>query len=123
MKENCFYHIYNRGNNRENLFLEERNYQYFLQLYSHHSHHIFPIADTYAYCLMKNYIHRNPQKHGFIDNFRDYPYSSYHTICEQKRSRLEYQQVIEWFGDVQSFEKYHQQFDEKAIQHLVEEDF
>ena len=25
-----FYHIYNRGNNRENVFIEERNYRYFL---------------------------------------------------------------------------------------------
>ena len=29
-----FYHIYNRGNNRENIFIEERNYRYFLQLYA-----------------------------------------------------------------------------------------
>jgi len=28
------YHIYNRGNNRENLLVEERNYRYFLQLYA-----------------------------------------------------------------------------------------
>ncbi len=28
------YHIYNRGNNRDNLFFEDRNYRYFLQLYA-----------------------------------------------------------------------------------------
>ena len=28
-----FYHIYNRGNNRENIFVEERNYAYFLELW------------------------------------------------------------------------------------------
>ncbi len=28
-----YYHIYSRGNNRENIFIEERNYRYFLQLY------------------------------------------------------------------------------------------
>jgi len=28
-----FYHIYNRGNNRENIFLQERNYVYFLDLW------------------------------------------------------------------------------------------
>lgn len=30
------YHIYNRGSNRENLFREERNYPYFLQLMEKH---------------------------------------------------------------------------------------
>ncbi len=49
-----YYHIYNRGNNRENLFVEERNYRYFLRLYARH---IEPIAETYAYCLLRNHFH------------------------------------------------------------------
>jgi putative transposase len=49
-----YYHIFNRGNNRENLFKEEKNYDYFLKLYFHH---ISPVADTFAYCLMKNHFH------------------------------------------------------------------
>jgi REP element-mobilizing transposase RayT len=49
-----YYHIYNRGNNRENLFHEERNYAYFLRLYAFH---IEPIAETFAYCLLKNHFH------------------------------------------------------------------
>ncbi|MBN2085406.1 MAG: transposase [Anaerolineales bacterium] len=49
-----FFHIFNRGNNRENLFHEERKYEYFLRLYAHH---VLPVADTYAYCLMKNHFH------------------------------------------------------------------
>jgi putative transposase len=49
-----YFHIFNRGNNRENIFLEERNYDYFLRLYAHHT---LPVADTYAYCLMKNHFH------------------------------------------------------------------
>jgi putative transposase len=49
-----YYHIYNRGNNRQDLFFEDRNYHYFLQLYEHHVH---PIADTFAYCLMPNHFH------------------------------------------------------------------
>jgi len=27
-----YFHIFNRGNNRENIFLEERNYLHFLRL-------------------------------------------------------------------------------------------
>ncbi len=49
-----YYHLYNRGNNRENLFVEERNYRYFLRLYAHH---VAPIAETYAYCLLRNHFH------------------------------------------------------------------
>ena len=49
-----YYHIYNRGNNGANLFIEARNYNYFLKLYIKH---IYPIADTYAYCLMGNHFH------------------------------------------------------------------
>jgi putative transposase len=49
-----YYHIYNRGNNRENVFIEKRNYPYFLKLYARH---IEPVADTYAYCLLRNHFH------------------------------------------------------------------
>ena len=50
----CVYHIYNRGINGENIFKEERNYKYFLQKYAQY---IEPIADTFAYCLLKNHFH------------------------------------------------------------------
>ena len=48
-----YYPIYNRGDNAGNLFFEEHNYQYFFKLYIQY---IFPIAKTYAYCLMKNHL-------------------------------------------------------------------
>lgn len=49
-----FYHIYNHANGRENLFLEERNYYFFLKklrLY------LGPYMNVYAYCLMPNHFH------------------------------------------------------------------
>jgi len=49
-----YYHIYNRGNNRENLFLSPRNYRYFLRLYGQH---IMPVAETFAYSLLPNHFH------------------------------------------------------------------
>ena len=49
-----YYHIYNRGNNGENIFFEKRNYPYFLELYTKY---IVPIADTYAYVLLRNHFH------------------------------------------------------------------
>ncbi|MBF2708257.1 transposase [Flavobacterium soyangense] len=49
-----YYHIYNRGINSSILFKENGNYEYFLKLYDVH---IEPIAETYAWCLMKNHFH------------------------------------------------------------------
>lgn len=49
-----YYHIYNRGNNQENVFIEERNYNYFL---GKMKKYLLPIADVYAYCLLKNHFH------------------------------------------------------------------
>lgn len=190
-----YYHIYNRGNNRENLFVQERNYPYFLQLYANH---IEPVADTFAYCLMPNhfhflirtrtekeqgaywdqigsiseiepifklrqpsrafnnmfiayarafnnatgrtgvlfetpfhrklvtsdayfqqliiYIHSNPQKHGFVDDFREWKWSSYGALVSDGNTKLARTAVIDWFGDRQAFENSHRQlFDEDKI--------
>ena len=49
-----YYHIYNRGNNGENLFIEPSNYEHFLHLYSEY---ITPVAETFAWVLMKNHFH------------------------------------------------------------------
>ncbi|HEY0045167.1 MAG TPA: hypothetical protein VGB44_00480 [Flavobacterium sp.] len=52
--EGNYYHIFNRGNNRENIFFDNDSYIYFLQLYRKY---ITPVADTYAWCLLKNHFH------------------------------------------------------------------
>ena len=49
-----YYHIYNRGTNSCNVFTEEHNYKYFLDLYDRY---IPDIADTFAWVLMKNHFH------------------------------------------------------------------
>lgn len=49
-----YYHVYNRGNNSGDLFFEEDNYRYFLKLYKKY---IDPVADTFAWCLMRNHFH------------------------------------------------------------------
>ncbi|MDO6516535.1 transposase [Zobellia uliginosa] len=49
-----YYHIYNQGNNRENIFVENRNYAYFLRLMHKY---LDAISDIYAYCLLKNHFH------------------------------------------------------------------
>ncbi len=54
LEQKKYYHIYNRGNNREKLFYTKGNYQYFLTNYRKHCFHIL---ETYAYCLMNNHFH------------------------------------------------------------------
>lgn len=171
------YHIYNRGNNRENLFLETRNYDYFMRLYARH---IGPLVETHAYCLLRNhfhllvrvrpavelarlgdeaaishrvsqafsnffnayarsmnkayertgalfqrpfkrhpvtseshyrrlvvYIHRNPKKHRFVDDFRQWPYSSCHALLGRGMTFLEREAVLSVFGGYHALEAAH----------------
>ena len=217
-----YYHIYNRGNNRENIFIQERNYEYFMRLYEKH---VSPIADTFAYCLLRNhfhiavrtkseeeilktlkaskqtlkvpkktlrvfsanghpdgqeflanretspsgkplgslplgsdflsqqfsnffnaytksintaygrtgslfqhpfgrvpitsdrqfwnviaYLHQNPQKHGFVEDFRDWKWSSYGVLLSEKPTKLNREAVMDWFGNRQSYIELHEQW-------------
>ncbi len=54
LESSYYYHFYNRGNNKENIFIEEDNYHYFLKLVKKY---LLPIADIYSYCLLPNHFH------------------------------------------------------------------
>ena len=54
MNSDNFYHIYNRANGKEKLFIVDDNYNYFLRQFEKY---ISPIADLYAYCLIPNHFH------------------------------------------------------------------
>ena len=173
-----YYHIYNRGVNRCNLFYINDNYRYFLRQYEKY---IDPVADTFAWALLKNhfhllvrikeeseiniahlpvpvhakqsdqpvvlkqphlyfsdlfnaysqainkqenrtgslfqrpfsrvhvdnpayfknlviYIHTNPVHHGFVDDYRDYPWTSYGSVLSLQPTRLRREKVIGWFN-------------------------
>ena len=187
-----YYHIFNRGINRENIFFEERNYHYFLDLYAKY---IEPIAETYAYCLLGNhfhllvrirteeeqktfqvlktwkvlsptqqfsnlfnayakainkaynrtgglfqerfgripvtsdeyfvhlihYIHFNPQKHGFVTDFRDYPWSSYSALASNRPTKLKRDEILTWFNGREMFKSHNELVDEKGIAKLIQE--
>ncbi|MDD3738877.1 MAG: hypothetical protein PHP31_06250 [Lentimicrobiaceae bacterium] len=166
------YHVFNRGNNKENIFFEEENYRYFLELLKKY---LLPIADIYAYCLLKNhfhlvikikdydqleekyqtkpylpfshffnaytkavnkkynrtgslfqkhlhrkriedekyliqliaYVHLNPVKHLFTDDYKKYRYSSYQAYISEKSSSVEREYVLSLFGDKENFEYWH----------------
>jgi len=186
-----YYHIFNRGNNRETIFREQRNYFYFLKLYEKY---IPLVADTFAYCLLPNhfhllvrvktgeekvtsglrvknpgqqfgnlfnaytkafnkvyqrtgslfekpfkrievtsdayfrrliaYIHQNPQRHGLIDNFQLWPYSSYQTILSHKPTHIHREDVLTWFGDGKAYQAYHQEMETvRQLEGMISEDF
>ena len=195
-----YYHVYDRGVNRTNVFVEDSNYVYFIQLYAKH---ISPVADTFAYCLLRNhfhflvrirthratdpdrlglgdrvgleldrrgvsqafnnwlnayakainkaygragslfqrhfgrlpvtseryfaaviqYIHCNAQKHGLVDDFRDWPHSSYHALLSNKPTRLERASVVDWFGGPEALRQFHATpLDESPITAFIGED-
>ena len=49
-----FYHIYNRGNNKQLIFFNDNNYLFFLKKVREQ---ISPCADIICYCLMPNHFH------------------------------------------------------------------
>ncbi|MDO8588853.1 MAG: hypothetical protein Q7T82_17635 [Armatimonadota bacterium] len=194
LEPGLYYHVYSRGVNRTNIFIEDRNYAHFLDLYAMH---VAPVAETFAYCLLRNhfhllvrirtdsgdrcgfgnrsgleascgleqsngleppshravsrafnnwlnayakainkayartgslfqsrfgrlpinseryllavihYIHHNPQKHGLVKDFRDWPYSSYHALLSDKPTRLARPVVLDWFGGPQLLRQVH----------------
>jgi putative transposase len=200
-----YYHIYNRGVNGENIFVEERNYDLFLRLFEKH---LSSVTDLFAYCLLRNhfhisvrvksqeeiletkktlrvsyanshpagqgdptnldpghprkplgshyvsnhfsnffnayaktinkaygrtgslfqhpfgrvplttdkrfwnviaYIHQNPQKHGFVKDFRDWKYSSYGMIFAEKANVLKRDELMKWFGTKTDYLSLHAQ--------------
>ena len=190
LQPGVIYHIYNRGVNSETIFPEERNYEYFTNLYTRH---IQPVADTYAFCLLPNhfhllveikdltgfknlsglgsgnppslgsknssglkqasqafsnlfnayakainkacqrtgplferpfkripvtdsqyftrlliYIHQNPQRHGLIGDYRNWPYSSYGIFTGEQQTFVKRDVVTEWFGNVPELINAHQ---------------
>lgn len=188
-----YYHIYNRGVNGENIFVEERNYDLFLKLYEKH---ITPVVDTFAYSMLRNhfhvslktkteeeiketlrvssisrkplgsvikplgfdyisrqfsnffnayaktinkaygrtgslfqhpfgrvpittdrqfwnviaYIHQNPQKHGFVKDFRDWKYSSYGIVLAEKKTIINRDETMKWFGTQEEYLSLHNEW-------------
>ena len=190
---NQYYHIFNRGNNGETIFRQERNYHFFLKLYTKH---LNAVVDTFAYCLLPNhfhflvrvkseddilnnlrriikkrpidlssnkenrtispsqmfgtlfnsyskaynkvyqrtgslfekpfhrklvkdlwyfqqvvlYIHFNPQKHGLIDDFCLWPFSSYSALVSNQPTRLARGEVMDSFGGLNFFVTLHSDY-------------
>ena len=65
-----------------------------------------PKEDYFSRLLI--YIHHNPEKHGIIDDYRNYPYSSYHAYREmEKHTKLNKEEALAWFGGTEGFLDFH----------------
>ncbi len=53
------------------------------------------------------YIHLNPLHHKVCLQWQDYPWSSYHKIRNNSPSYVKAKEVLDWFGGMAAFEKYH----------------
>lgn len=65
LTSDSFYHIYNCGNNREDIFIEDSNYNYFLKLIKKY---LIPVSEVWSYCLLKNHFHLLIKSRENIDN-------------------------------------------------------
>jgi len=195
-EEGNFYHIYNRGANRGNIFFVHNDYETFLRRFFYY---LYPSVQTLCWCLMRNhyhalirlrttseqvmlyeslmdsfrsdrfhgelspeikpyvvsrqlahflnsytrfvnqklnrkgtlvegplkrikigdddylthlvcYIHRNPIHHGLVQNYMEYPYSSYTDFITDKNSFVVKNIVIDLFGGIQNFVHAHDEF-------------
>jgi REP element-mobilizing transposase RayT len=59
------------------------------------------ITSMIAYC------HFNAQHHKFVSDFRDWEFSSYHSILENSHPFLATQKTLDWFGGLDGFKRYH----------------
>jgi hypothetical protein len=53
-------------------------------------------------------IHQNPQKHGFADDFRLWPYTSYQIFLSPDLTNIKREEVLGWFNGERGFRDSHQ---------------
>jgi putative transposase len=81
-----------------------------------------PVLDDDYFTNLIRYIHFNPVLHGFTNDPFQWKPSSIHEYFSNKRSMLCKVDVIDWFGGLEEFRKFHQtiQKDEfNSIKHLT----
>ena len=75
-------------------------------LFQHPFGRIEVTSEDYLRNLVR-YIHQNPERHGLIDDFRLWPYSSYGALRTDKPTRLRRDDVLAWFTNLQVFDEIH----------------
>ena len=75
-------------------------------LFEKHFKRIKLQSDNYLLNLIL-YVHTNPVKHNFIENFENYRYSSYNEIVYANSKIINTVDVIELFHDLDNFKYVH----------------
>lgn len=84
--------------------------------------HRIPVDSDRYFRNLVVYIHQNPVHHGFTDDFRDYPWSSYGSAISDKPTRIKRKEVLDWFDGRNNFIYTHKQpVDLDLIGHLIVE--
>lgn len=82
-----------------------------------------PVMDNRYFMRLLIYIHQNPQRHGLVDDYRDWPYSSYGVFVGEQATFIKRDVVREWFGDVGALLNAHQVIlDENEIKDFVDDE-
>jgi REP element-mobilizing transposase RayT len=66
-----------------------------------------PLDDDRYLSQLVWYIHSNAQKHGIVDDFRRWPYSSYKHFLSDDNTFLAKEKVLDWFGGKEHFKNFH----------------
>ncbi|MBI1882207.1 MAG: hypothetical protein HYR94_28880 [Chloroflexi bacterium] len=83
-----------------------------------------PVTSEAYFVRLIIYIHQNPQRHGLIADFKQWPYSSYRTFASTQPTRLKRDAVLSWFDGPDQFTAQHQQIiNEAGLAPLLLEDF
>jgi REP element-mobilizing transposase RayT len=81
------------------------------------------VTDTRYLANLVFYIHANPQLHGIINDFRQYPWSSYERILKNSPTRLQKDAVLQWFSSKENYVSYHERtMDIDSIKELMIDD-
>jgi putative transposase len=67
------------------------------------------IRDDQYFTKLIYYIHKNPQVHGLVSDFRQYPFSSYLDYKRMSVGIIFPDEVLNWFGSLDAFIKCHGQ--------------
>jgi len=66
-----------------------------------------PVEDEIYFKVLVAYIHRNPVHHKYCKNMSDWKYSSYKSFFFDKTTKIDKQEVLAIFGDLNVFIEFH----------------
>jgi hypothetical protein len=78
------------------------------------------ITSNDYYTSIITYIHQNPVAAKLSKNMEDYKYSSYSAYLSEKETGLNKQEVLDWFGGLDTFINHHKIMmdEQEIIKHL-----